>query len=130
MSYYVMLVGLLGGMAAIVFGYIDYRAIPADTRAKRIGRLHGWGGLVVMLLFGLSAFLRTLDPFKISTIAFVCSLAGILAITITGWLGGELVGRMGVGVADHAHLDMPSAFAAQQALPSPQVAGAKAGVTH
>jgi hypothetical protein len=29
---------------------------------------------------------------------------------VTGWLGGELVDRLGVGVDDGAHLDSPSSL--------------------
>jgi hypothetical protein len=29
-------------------------------------------------------------------------------MTVTGWLGGELVDRLGVGVDDGAHLDAPN----------------------
>jgi uncharacterized membrane protein len=123
MSYYMILVGLLGGVAAIVCGYIDYRAIPDHTRAKRIGRLHGWGGLVMMLFFTISAYLRSTNPAVVHPAALACALAGLLLITITGWLGGELVSRMGVGVTDHATLDTPSSFA-RQTPPPHQVAGA------
>jgi hypothetical protein len=34
-----------------VFGLIDYSAIPANTRAKHIGRMHGIGNVAVVLLF-------------------------------------------------------------------------------
>jgi uncharacterized membrane protein len=132
MSYYMILVGLLGGVAAIVCGYIDYRAIPEHTRAKRIGRLHGWGGLAMMLFFAISVYLRSVDPSVLRPIALACSLAGLLLITITGWLGGELVSRMGIGVADHAHLNAPSSFSSRRSHARPidphQVASASDGV--
>lgn len=110
MAYYIILVGLLGGVAAIVCGYIDYRAIPAETRAKQIGRLHGLGGAFVMLFFGAGAYFRSSDPFAIHPSAIACSVIGVVIIGVTGWLGGELVTRMGVGVVDGAHLDMPSSL--------------------
>jgi hypothetical protein len=34
----------------------------------------------------------------------------ILLGAVTGWLGGELVDRLGVGVDDGAHLDAPSSL--------------------
>jgi len=34
---------------------------------------------------------------------------------ITGWLGGELVGRLGVGVDEGAHLNAPSSLSNQAA---------------
>jgi hypothetical protein len=38
------------------------------------------------------------------------SFAGVLLALGTGWLGGELVARLGVGVDDGAHLDAPSSL--------------------
>jgi hypothetical protein len=42
-SYWMIAAGIVGGLAAAIFGYIDYRAIPVDTRARRVGRIHGMG---------------------------------------------------------------------------------------
>jgi len=33
--------GILGGLLAALFGFLDWLAIPSGTRAKRIGLLHG-----------------------------------------------------------------------------------------
>jgi hypothetical protein len=38
---------------------------------------------------------------------------------VTGWLGGELVDRLGVGVADDAQLDAPSSLSRRSARPVP-----------
>jgi uncharacterized membrane protein len=128
MSYYLILVGLLGGVAAIICGYIDYRAIPNKTRAKRITRLHAWGAVVMMFFFAMSAHIRSASPSLLHLSALAYSVAGLLFITITGWLGGELVTRMGIGVADHAHLDATSSFtpgpATTRSIDPPQVLGA------
>ena len=40
-------------------------------------------------------------------LGLVLSLAGGGLALVTGWLVGELVGRLGVGVDDGAHLDAP-----------------------
>src|SRR5918996_6656122 len=45
--------GVVGGLLAAVFGVIDWFAIPAGTRAKRIGLLHGASNVVVVLTFAL-----------------------------------------------------------------------------
>ncbi|MCU1304532.1 MAG: hypothetical protein JWQ87_4816, partial [Candidatus Sulfotelmatobacter sp.] len=36
-AYWMITAGLVGGAASSIFGLIDYLAIPAGTRAKRIG---------------------------------------------------------------------------------------------
>jgi uncharacterized membrane protein len=109
-SYYLVIAGLIGGAVAAPFGYIDWRAIPRNTRAKRVGALHGIGNVVVMLLFLASALLRGELPSAPPALAFVCSFAGAAIALVTAWLGGELVDRLGIGVSDSAHVDAPSSL--------------------
>jgi hypothetical protein len=45
-------------------------------------------------------------------LAFVCG-GGILAL-FTGWLGGELVDRLAIGVDDGAHMDAPSSLSSRR----------------
>src|SRR5204862_4001267 len=61
-SYYMIAAGVIGGLVAAVFGLIDFLAIPSNTRAKRIGALHGIGNVVVVGLFAVSWLLRRPDP--------------------------------------------------------------------
>ena len=106
MSFYMIAAGLIGGAVASVFGLIDYLAIPSDTRAKRIGFLHGTGNVIVMGAFALSWLLRYQDTQHTpGTFAIILSILGFGIAGVTGWLGGELVDRLGVGVDDGAHLN-------------------------
>ena len=50
--------GVIGGLLAAVFGFLDWLGIPAGTRAKQIGLLHGGGNVVVVALFAVSWLLR------------------------------------------------------------------------
>ena len=109
-AYYLVIAGLIGGAVAAPFGFIDWLAIPRDTRAKRIGALHGSGNVVVMLLFLASAVLRSNLPSAPPAAAYICSFAGAALALVTAWLGGELVNRLGVGVSDGAHVDAPSSL--------------------
>ncbi|HEY0161004.1 MAG TPA: DUF2231 domain-containing protein [Thermoanaerobaculia bacterium] len=86
--------GVLGGAAAALFGIIDYAAIPRNTRARRIGAIHGGGNLVVALLFAASWLLRRDAPGHPGALEIVLSACGVLLTVITGWLGGELADRM------------------------------------
>jgi uncharacterized membrane protein len=61
--------GIIGGLLAAPFGFIDWRAIPDGTRAKRIGSLHGLGNVVVLALFMVSWWLRREQPQAIETLA-------------------------------------------------------------
>ena len=107
--------GILGGLAAAPWGLWDWLAIPAGTRAKEIGRLHGIGNVFVLGLFGASWVLRRGNPAKVGGLPFLLSLLGFSLAGVTGWLGGELVDRLGVGVDDGANLDAPSSLSGQPA---------------
>jgi uncharacterized membrane protein len=109
-AYYMIGAGTLGGLAAAVPGWLDWFAIPNGTRAKRIGLFHGVGNMIVLLLFILSWMLRRDNPEVPPTGAIVAGLLGLVLAAFTGWLGGELVDRLGVGVDEGAHLDAPSSL--------------------
>jgi uncharacterized membrane protein len=110
MAFYMIGAGIIGGLTAAVFGAIDFLAIPAGTRAKRVGAIHGIGNVIVVVLFAGSWLLRWDNPSDPSTLSYLCSYAGAGLSLATGWLGGELVDRLGVGVDDGANLDAPSSL--------------------
>jgi uncharacterized membrane protein len=109
-AYWMIAAGVITGLLAAPFGFIDWVAIPAGTRAKRIGAVHGAGNVLVVVMFAASWFMRSGAPQLPGRIALALSfVAGGLAL-ITGWLGGELVDRLGVGVDEGAHIDAPSSL--------------------
>jgi uncharacterized membrane protein len=115
-SYWMIVAGIIGGLIAAPFGLIDYLAIPSGTRAKSVGLIHGVGNVLVLLLFAGSWWLRYSSDLSQSgthvpgVTALVLSFAGFALAGVTGWLGGELVDRLSVGVDDGAHLDAPSSL--------------------
>jgi uncharacterized membrane protein len=111
-SYWMVFAGIIGAVIAAPFGLIDWLAIPSNTRAKTIGAIHGLGNVVVLLLFLASCLMRYWSrvPYEPSTSALVCSFAGFMLAAVTGWLGGELVDRLSVGVDDGAHLNAPNSL--------------------
>jgi len=114
-SYYMIAAGILSGLVAAPFGLIDWLSIPGGSRAKRIGLLHGGGNVVVLLLFVLSWFLRRDLPTVPGGLEVGLSAAGVLLALVTGWLGGELVDRLGIGVDEGANVDAPSSLSGQPA---------------
>jgi uncharacterized membrane protein len=109
-AYWLIVAGLIGGAVAAPFGLVDWLAIPQGTRAKRIGAMHGGGNAIVLVLFLISAYLRSDEPLVAPTSAYVLSFAGAAIALVTAWLGGELVARLGVGVNDGANVDAPSSL--------------------
>jgi uncharacterized membrane protein len=109
-AYWLIGAGAVMGLVAAPFGFLDWLGIPSGTRAKRVGALHGAGNVVVVLLYGLSWLMRMDAPASPSTVALAFSFAGGGLAMITGWLGGELVDRLAVGVDEGAHLDAPSSL--------------------
>ena len=113
-SYWMMAAGIVGGLIAAVFGFIDYLNIPTGTRAKRIGMFHGLVNLGGMILFTASWFLRNDQPFSPTITALALSFTGAAVSLLGGWLGGELVERLGVGVSSHANLNAPNSLTQEE----------------
>jgi uncharacterized membrane protein len=106
-------------VVAAVFGLWDWLAIPPRTRAKSVGLLHGAGNVALVALFAAAALLRRDTPEHEPTLAaLVLELAGGGLSLVTGWLGGELIYRLGVGVEPEAGLDAPSSLDARAPRPA------------
>ena len=113
-GYWMIAAGVVTGLLAAPFGFIDWLAIPAGTRAKRIGAVQGLGNVAVVLLFAVSWLMRGDDPTAPATLALVMSFAAGALALFTGWLGGELVDRLAVGVDEGAHVDAPSSLSTRR----------------
>jgi len=113
-SYYMIAAGVLGGLLAAIFGFIDWLGLPNNSRAKKIGGWHGLGNLTIVILFVISWFLRRADVnFAPSSLALILSFAGIALALVTAWIGGEMVYRLGVGVDQGANVNAPSSLTNQ-----------------
>jgi uncharacterized membrane protein len=115
-SFWMISAGIIGALCAAAFGVIDWLGIPTHTRAKAIGLWHGIGNIIVVGLFILSWVLR----YNASTTApsggaiWISAIAVGLAL-VTGWLGGEMVDRLGIGVDEGAHLNAPNSITSRPA---------------
>ena len=108
--------GILGGLLAAVFGIIDWIGIPSGTRAKRIGLLHGGTNVAVVALFTVVCLSRSrASDVAPSVSIFLLEVGALLLGSVGGWLGGELVDRLGVGVDEGAHLNAPSSLSGRPA---------------
>jgi uncharacterized membrane protein len=116
-SFWMIAAGVVSGLIAAVPGLVDWVAIvPPNTRAWYIGLYHGVGNVIIVLLFAASWFLRKGPGSGFSmagppdTIALICSFLGLVLALITGWLGGELIERLGIAVHEGANPDAPSSL--------------------
>jgi uncharacterized membrane protein len=119
-SYWMIAAGVIGGFIAAPFGLIDWLGIPKGTRAKSVGLLHGLGNVVVLLVFIGSWLLRNGEAnaptaYAPTTLALVLSVSGFVLAGVTGWLGGELVDRLSVGVDDGANINAPNSLSGRPA---------------
>lgn len=117
-AFWDIIAGVIIGLIAAVFGLWDWLAIPSDTRAKRIGMIHGGGNVIVVVLFLISWLLRLGMADHRPTIAgFILEIIATALVFFTAWLGGELVDRLGVGVTPGANLDAPSSLS-EESMPA------------
>jgi len=114
-AFWMITAGVIGALLAAIFGLIDWLAIPAGTRAKTLGLWHGVGNVVIVVLFIVSWLIRLNAQANPSVIAYILSVVGVVLALVTGWLGGELVERLGVGVDERANLNAPSSHSRQPA---------------
>jgi uncharacterized membrane protein len=117
-TFWNLLMGIGAALLAAVFGLTDWTKIPAGTRAKRIGTLHGVGNVIAVALFSAAVWLRSgQSPVDDSSAPLWFEVIALVLLGVTGWLGGELVDRLGVGVDDGAHVNAPSSLRTKHTRP-------------
>ena len=102
-AYWLIAIGIVGALAAAVFGLMDLMGIPTGTRAFRTGLIHMILNVGIVVAYAVNFMIRRSDPggregVDIAMIAFSALTLGVLAVS--GWLGGMLAYRYGVRVAD------------------------------
>jgi len=112
-SFWNLVIGIGAALVAAVFGLVDWTAIPKGTRAKRIGAVHGIGNVLMVGLFFIAVLLRMDEPaYAVTGGALALEVVALVIGAITGWLGGELVDRHGIGVHADAHPNASSSLRA------------------
>jgi uncharacterized membrane protein len=104
-AYWLIAIGVIGALVAAIFGFLDLLAIPRGTRAFKVGLTHMTLNLIVVALFVVNFLIRRsqLDDNKaVEAFPLILSIVALVILTTSGWLGGKLVYRHGVRVADEA----------------------------
>jgi uncharacterized membrane protein len=101
-AFYSLLAGIIGAIAAAVPGLIDWLSIT-DRTVVKIANWHARLNVIALIVFAISFYLRTTSGANLVngsyTIPVVLSVLGVVLITISGWLGGEMVFKHGVAVS-------------------------------
>ncbi len=100
-SKFTLAAGILGGLAAAVPGIVDWLAIK-DREVGKIANWHARLNIIALLIFAASLYLRSsygapMVGYRL-LIPFILSFIGVILISISGWLGGDLSYKHGVGV--------------------------------
>jgi uncharacterized membrane protein len=108
--------GIASGLFAAIFGFIDWLAIPINTRAKSVGLWHACFNVLVLLLFAASLVIRnSIGGHLPNMLSLSCATGGLILGGVSGWLGGELVNRLGIGVSSNANVNAPSSLSGRPA---------------
>jgi uncharacterized membrane protein len=100
-SFWLIVIGIVGAVLAAIFGVMDLLTIPSKTRAASTAITHMALNTGVLVLFAISAVIRDSDGRDtISGPALGFSIAGLLVLGASGYLGGKLSYTYGVRVAD------------------------------
>jgi uncharacterized membrane protein len=103
--------GLIGSVLAAVTGLVDWTGIPRSTRAKSLGLLHGGLNALGVVVFLIAWIVRLDRPaHDVGTGLLIVEALTIGVATAAAWMGGELVGRLGIGVDEGANPDAPSSL--------------------
>ncbi len=101
-SKFMLAAGCLGAVAAAVPGIIDWLSIT-DPGVKRIANWHARLNVIALIVFAISLYFRMrIGAHWVSysmRIPFLLSFLGVILIMISGWLGGELAYKHGIGVS-------------------------------
>ena len=97
-AFYCLAGGMVFAMPAIATGLIDF-GIIRDLKARKVATFHLILNLLVLPFIGVSIWLRWEELGRTYyLLPVIISGAGILLLSISGWLGGELVSRFHVSV--------------------------------
>lgn len=100
-SLYAILLGLAGGLAAVVFGLIDYVKLSRQPQQLRLASWHAGIQFMVLVIFGIIAGLKFQSyPDLGSPKMLEMSIMGaaVVAMLIGNYLGGELVITHRIGI--------------------------------
>jgi len=98
-SYWLLIGGIIAALVAAIAGAIELFGVP---RARKLGLAWAHAGinLVVVAIAVVNVLLRVTDKeAEVVPTGLILSIVMVLGLAVSGWLGGELSFRHGIGVS-------------------------------
>lgn len=97
-AYFLKIAGVVSALLAAVPGFIDYLfTVPPKSSAKKRAALHGLANVTMVALFFIAWLYREKDSAPAYWIIGL-EVAGVVLMSVAGWMGGTLVYRNQIGV--------------------------------
>ena len=104
-AWWTMAGGVLGALVAAVPGLIDYMGVARHSRGRATALAHMVINLTVVAAYLANLWLRNDHGALFGApwaLAFGLEIVAVAALSASGWLGGELVYRFGLGIEREA----------------------------
>ena len=109
-SKFMIAAGIVGAIAAAVPGIVDWLTLT-DKDETKVANWHARLNIIALIIFAISLYFRMRAGSHwvhySMRIPFLLSFLGVVLISISGWLGGELTFKHGVGRASSSRKDEP-----------------------
>ena len=102
-SKWLIAIGIAGGVAASVAGFLDLVSIPAGTRVYRTASAHMVINVLLISAYAVNLVWREHTPARVAIVGtgmLALSASCMALLAVSGFLGGRLTYRFGVRVAD------------------------------
>ncbi len=87
-GYRAMAGGIIGALIAAVPGFIDFLSL--SNRPRTIAAAHMTINLCLVVLFAINLYVRMRGT-PVDSYPIVLSFIGVIGLSVSGWLGGQLV---------------------------------------
>lgn len=110
MSFWTLLIGVCAGIVSALTGVYDYLTLRMSGQARQTATIHLVLNVMLMTLFIISLILKAeyaaaglmIVPAGRVLSTFILDLIAVTLLLVSGWYGGEIVYRHGVGVLEEA----------------------------
>lgn len=97
-AFYLEIAGIIAALITAIPGIVDYFfTVPSKSSAKKRATQHGLINIGIVIFFAIVWFYRR-GTYASPVVVLGLEIIGVIALGISGWLGGTLVYRNQIGV--------------------------------